>query len=178
MLEIGDSKTYTAGNTWPATLTADLNAADAGVATWRSDNIGAAASGASYWAANIGAKLAAQPDYHGVVLINIGVNDFVSATQVQWVADMGTMLDAIHSKWPQATLYLMRPWKRGYDAKADEFVGWIDMLIAGRSFLRSGPDERVWLKGSDDGNTMTTDGVHYSVAGEAACAAQWLGTLH
>jgi hypothetical protein len=38
-------------------------------------------------------------------------------------------------------------------------------------------DERVWLEGGDDGATMTTDGVHYSSAGQTACAAAWQTVL-
>jgi len=40
-----------------------------------------------------------------------------------------------------------------------------------------GHDERVWLEGGDDGATMTTDGRHYSAAGQAECAAQWRSVI-
>jgi hypothetical protein len=61
--------------------------------------------------------------------------------------------------------------------QADEFAGWIDTLIVARAYVRAGPDERVWLKGQDDGATNTTDGVHYSAAGQTACAGKWRALL-
>jgi hypothetical protein len=111
---------------------------------------------------------------HGAVLYNIGVNDFSTATQSQWIADMETTLDAIHAQWPAAIVYIAKPWKRTFDATADTFAGWIETIVAARAFARVGFDERSWLKGADNGNTMTRDGVHYSdPTGEAQAASQW-----
>ena len=69
-------------------------------------------------------------------------------------------------------VYITKPWKRGFDSTADTYAGWVDEVIAARPFARAGDDERVWLKGADDGATNTTDGIHYNTAGETAKAAQ------
>lgn len=178
LLTIGDSKTSAADNTWPVTLTAALNVAAAPSTAFALTNIGAAASTAAYWAAGIDAALAAINTNHSVVLVNIGVNDFGVATEAAWKADMAYTLDAVHTRWPHAAVYLMRPWKRGFNATADTYATWIaDLIVTRSSWLFSGPDERSWLKGADDGATMTTDGIHYSVAGEAEAPEQWLTTL-
>ncbi len=122
--------------------------------------------------------LAGQPNNHTHVVINLGVNDFGIATMGPWIADMETVIDAVHARYPQASIWVMYPWKRSFDATAATYHTWVDQIITDRPFVIAGPDEAVWLKGSDDGATNTYDGIHYSYAsgppnGETACAAQW-----
>lgn len=101
-------------------------------------------------------------------MYNIGVNDFVAGTHAQWVADVEYVADAVHARWPAAIFYITKPWKSGFDSTADTYAGWVDEIVAARTFARVGDDERVWLKGADNGATNTTDGIHYSAAGETA----------
>jgi lysophospholipase L1-like esterase len=164
-------------NAWPADLVTALNAATDPSETWRHDNVGVSATGAAYWATNVGSILAPLKDNHVTALINLGVNDFGTATESTWKANMLTTADAIAARWPAAQVYVMRPWKRSNDTTANTYAGWIADLIAVRSFLHAGPDERIWLKGLDDGATMTTDGIHYNAAGEAEAVAQWRSVL-
>lgn len=173
---IGDSNSIPS-NSWPGTLTGDMNVS-ATPDNWSNDNIAAAAQGAAYFSTNISTLLAGQLDNHTLALINIGVNDFGVLADPGWTTDMLVTIDALKSKWPTIQVYLMRPWKRGFDTDADTYAGYIDNIVAARSsFVHLGPDERVWLKGSDNGFTNTTDGVHYSAAGEAECVNQWLTYL-
>lgn len=174
---LGDSKSYTGGNSWPATLTTNLNTATSPTTTWAQDNDARAAQTASGEAAVLASDLAAQPANHIAVLFNLGVNDFVGGVEATWIADVQAIADACHVRWPSATFYLMRPWKRSFNATADTYAGWINTVVGSRTFCALGPDERVWLKGADDGAAMTTDGIHYSAAGEAECAAQWKTVL-
>lgn len=114
------------------------------------------------------------------MLLNLGVNDILTGlpTEATWIANYQTILDAIHTKWPAVRVGLMLPWLRGYDADSDTVAARIATVQASRStFTFIGPDERVWLKGADNGTTMTTDGIHYSTAGKAECAAQWKTAL-
>jgi len=108
------------------------------------------------------------------VLTNWGANDFtVLPTETAWKANYQMIIDAVRVKWPTALVYLSKPWSRGNDTNADTLAGWIDDLVAanpGVAFVAD--DERVWLKGADDGATMTTDGVHYSAAGLAEKTVQ------
>lgn len=141
------------------------------------DNVGVNATGADFWSSNIVAALASQSSNHVIVLYNIGVNDFGLVTEADWIADVEAAADACKTRWPACLFYIMRPWKQGFDANADTFAGYIDTIIAARSFCRLGPDERSWLKGGDNGATNTVDGIHYSAAGQTACAAQWKTVL-
>jgi len=109
-----------------------------------------------------------------------GANDWSGGlpAEVTWEADYEAILDAIHAKWPTVRVYIMRPWDRGHDADAAIVSGWITTIQTARSsFVTVGPDEAVWLKGADNGATMTTDGVHYSAAGNAEAAIQWQAVL-
>lgn len=158
-------------------LVTNLNIAAAPSPQFAGENIGAGATTSESFVLTIDGSLAAEKAQHVIVLYNIGVNDFQSATEAQWIANVETVADAIHVRWPAALFYMMRPWKRGFNATADVYASRIDQIVAARTFVRLGPDERIWLKGADDGATMTTDGIHYSAAGQAECAAQWKAVL-
>lgn len=104
-----------------------------------------------------------------LILINLGTNDLNA-----WPLDQATfqnnylaILDTLHALYPLARMYLSRVWRRNDDAHCAIVNGWIDNVIAARSFAASGDDETTWLKGTDDGATMTYDGVHYNATGEA-----------
>ncbi len=180
ILCVGDSKT--GANSWPGSLTTNLNAAASPSPEFASDNIGVGATTAGFWATQLATELAknarADKDNHAIALYNIGVNDFGFGSESQWIADVETVCDAIHTRWPACQVYLMRPWKRTFNATADTFAGRIDTVVAARSsFVHLGPDERVWLKSSDDGAANTTDGIHYSATGQTECAAAWKTAL-
>lgn len=132
-------------------------------------------------AASIGSTLAAMPSGGwDTFLLNWGANDVGGPlpSEATWQSDYLAILDAIHAAYPFARVYIMRPWRSGFDANAATLKARIDNIVAARSsFAFVGPDEAVWLKGADNGATMTTDGTHYSTAGKAECAAQWKAAL-
>lgn len=181
-LFIGDSRTArgngtfgSGNNSWPAALVAQSNVSQA-PNIWIGDNVGNSGTSSINWAANIAATLALQTSIHVVVLCNVGVLD-VATPQATYIANMQSVMDACAARWPSLTFYCMRPWRQGQDAFATTIHGWIDTLVASRPFAALGPDEAVWMKGADNGATMSNDGLHYSAAGEVECAAQWLTTL-
>lgn len=106
---------------------------------------------------------------------NLGVNDVGSLPpEATWIANYEYIIDAILTKWPAIKVYIVKPWRRGYAAECNTLAGWIDTIIADYAGnVLVGHDERIWLEGGDDGATMTTDGTHYSDAGQAECASQW-----
>jgi lysophospholipase L1-like esterase len=176
-MSLGDSRTL--DGTWQPILLANL-LADTGMPLVGA-NSGQSGTGLVQWVMNLTTYLnaaGARGDV-GDVIINLGVNDIKVTMPVEatWKTNFLTVLDEVHARHPYARVYLMRPWKRGYSAQADTMAGWIDDIVASRSFLHLGPDERVWMEGGDDGATMTTDGLHYSAAGYAECAAQWQTVL-
>jgi lysophospholipase L1-like esterase len=110
------------------------------------------------------------------VFINLGVNDWVSGlpNETTWKANYQTIIDAVHAKFADAKIYIVKPWSRNHNSDAVTVAGWIDDIIAANSgVVFAGHDESGWLKGADDGATMTSDGVHYSTAGNAECISQW-----
>jgi lysophospholipase L1-like esterase len=114
------------------------------------------------------------------ILINLGSNDFgAMPLQAQYEADLTYILDALHAKWPTATLYVARAWNRTAGmAAANTLAGWTANVVTARaSFTSLGPDERTWLENGDDGATYTYDGTHYSAAGNTAAATQWMTVM-
>jgi hypothetical protein len=131
----------------------------------------------------IDAELAARTDIPAHILYNLGVNDALAtgdmtSTEAVWKANVAYIWEAMHAKWPSVIIYVMYPWRQGQDADCNLMATWYDALRATRTtWVKQGPDERVWLEGGDDGATMSSDGIHYSAAGIVECSAQWLAIL-
>jgi hypothetical protein len=179
----GDSKTdqtvtYT---TWPAPLTAQGNLTGGG--SWGFSDAGLSGATLASTLAALTATLAGMPIANEGgslrVLINLGVNDMGGLPpEATWEANYEALIDAIVAKWPAALVYLMRPWKVGFDAAAATLHSWIAVVQAARATTTFvGPDEAIWLKGSDNGSSETVDGIHYTPAGDALCVAQWQAVL-
>ena len=115
------------------------------------------------------------------VLFQLGVVDartVVAGDEAAWKAALGTILDAFHSKWPTALVYVAKPWGRDEAAGCDILAPWIDSVVDARDWADDGPDERIYLEGGDDGATMTFDGVHPTDAGSLGGADQWFTTIN
>jgi hypothetical protein len=129
-----------------------------------------------------------------VILFNLGVNDALDIkspgtrivtypggtpfyaplplSESEWKTKAGWILDTMHTRWPNARIYVDKVWGRGAPAECGTINGWWATVVAARSswaFL--GTDETVWLEGGDNGATMTTDGTHYSAAAGPAKSA-------
>ena len=113
------------------------------------------------------------------ILINLGANDVANMpSQAQFESDLGYYMDAYHTKYPNAKVYVMRPWRRNFNTNCNTLAGFIANVVAARSawaFL--GPDERVFLENGDDGVTYTVEGIHPNTAGYALTATQWQTAL-
>lgn len=120
------------------------------------------------------------------ILVNLGVNDvngdsgdvLGDGTGNAWKGWMGTICDLCHSNYPTSKMYLMRVWKRNdtnnYTAKLnliDDTL--LPQVISSRPWCFLGPDERVFLQGSDNGTNETTDGLHPSTLGQSLTANAW-----
>lgn len=118
------------------------------------------------------------PDF---VLINLGANEagLGLPSEAAWTADYGYILDAIHAKWPNALIYLMRVWRRNYATPCNSLAGWISTVVSTRAaWAFVGPDERVFLENGDDGATYTSDGLHPTDAGYRLTGQQWASVLY
>lgn len=126
-------------------------------------------------AAAIDATLAAAVGIPDIVLFNLGANDAGGLpVQATYQANLAYIFDAIHAQY-SAAIYVMKAGRQGYDANCDTLVSWNTPVIAARSsWVFFGPDERVFLKGSDDYASNTKDGTHPNDAGARLTAAQWL----
>lgn len=170
VLCLGDSKTV--DTTWQILL---RNGVEAQYRTTllRMTTVGTAGVTTADRAGTIAADLAAISTTHDAVLVNLGANDVAALpAEATWKADMGTIVDALHAKWPNAAVYLTRVWRQGEAADCNSLATWMaDLVVIKGSWLRLGDDERVWLAGADDGATNSSDGIHYSAAGRIAAAA-------
>lgn len=174
MLAIGDSKTD--GDPWVDYLITFLGAG------WSefTPRMGYAGYGVASVSAAVIAALAPQAAPPVAVLINVGANDIGTLpAEATWKSYLRSMLNHLIVTCANSRLYIARPWRRGYAADCDTLATWIAAVTYeyGGVYVHLGTDERVWLEGGDDGATMTTDGIHYSVAGEVAAAEQWLQVL-
>lgn len=108
-------------------------------------------------------------------LVNLGANDVGGVlVEATWKANLAAILDAMNGAWPNAKVYVMRPWRRGYATECDSLATWIGDVLATRgTWAFVGPDERVFLENGDNGVTYTVDGVHPNAAGYTLTAAQW-----
>lgn len=178
-LPYGDSKTQGAGDDTPPALGANgYPPLLAGILSGTTESpLRIARSGANIatMRANVTADLlnteGLTPNW---ILCNVGANDVVAMpTQAAFEADYGAVIDAMHTKWPNALIGVMRIWRQTYDANSDTLATWIGNVVSARSYCFLGPDERVFLKGNDDGATYTADGLHPNHAGYILTAQQW-----
>jgi lysophospholipase L1-like esterase len=96
------------------------------------------------------------------VLIDLGANDMgyyhASLSEAQWKADMGYIMDAMHTWAPLAKVRVAKPWINGCEALTpgcNEVAAWVDDLVAARSgWAFVSMDERDWLPANSD------DGIH------------------
>jgi lysophospholipase L1-like esterase len=172
---MGDSKSVT-GESWITQLSSSLQVATNGASAQGYGNGGWTVAQTASSATSIVNSLSAGTN---VILLNLGVNDvgfvapYALPDQTWWQNNYLAIIDAVRVRFPSASIYLMRPWKQGTDTEMDSLATWIGNVQAARAGVFLGPDERSWLKGADNGATMTSDGVHYSAAGQTECAAQW-----
>lgn len=182
---LGDSKSQLPYGSWADTMIANIDAAMTDGWHLRED-VPRNWAKSQYTVAAIKSSIDTYILAHGffwnndfnVFLINLGVNEMAALpAAATWKSDYSYIIDALLTGCPSAKVYLTKPWKRGYDAESNTVSGWIDDIVA--AYVISNPnhvyvadDERVWMKGGDDGATMTTDGVHYSTAGKAEKVAQ------
>lgn len=172
---VGDSKTWV--GEYQQDLMPLLNTATS--ETWREIKPRAMAHNGFSVASVAGvivADLATMTDTPEFVLLNLGSNDVDDPlpSEATWLANYYIILDAIHAKWPSASCYIMRPWRRGYATECDTVASRIDTIVSNRAFAHVGPDERGFLEGGDDGVTYTADGLHPTDAGYALMATEWL----
>ncbi len=130
-------------------------------------------------AASIDAELASAVGTPDIILFSLGKNDVGGAlpAEATWKANLAYILDAMHTKWPSASILLMRIWRRDCLANCNLIATWISDVIATRVWAGLGPDERGFLEGGDNGVTYTSDGIHPNDAGDREVAAQWLALM-
>jgi hypothetical protein len=106
--------------------------------------------------------------------VNLGTNNVYPLDEASYKAAMGYIIEALHTQWPDIKIFVPLIWRRDVPAACDTVDGWIgDIVSTYSAYAYVGHDERVWLKGGDNGATMTSDGIHYSLAGDAEAASQW-----
>lgn len=154
---------------------------DVGAGWWIQDNFAVGGDDVGEALAHLDADLAGAVSTPRWILINYGANDVKTLpAENDAKAEWRTMLRAYHTKWPAATIGIMRVWLRGYDLECDDWNDWIDEIIAESEFADycvAGPDERIFLENGDNGVTYTSDGTHPNAAGYALTAIQWQSVM-
>lgn len=125
------------------------------------------------------------------IMCNLGTNDvggdagdvLSDGTGDLWKSNYLYIIDALHTKYPSAKIYLMKPWKpdvsgSDYTAKLNLIGDTLitDIITARSTFVYLGGDERIFLENGDNGATYIKplpDGVHPNAAGYAITAATW-----
>ena len=103
------------------------------------------------------------------VFVDLGVNDSVSMpSQSTFESNYGSILDQLHTKWPNAFIYVAKVWRGSQVANCSTLNGWIDNILSTRSWVTLGMNETTWLDSWDGG-----DNVHPSVSGYWEMARQW-----
>lgn len=196
ILGVGDSKTFGTGdevNTpgaeasgYPRYLV-DLLGAGYGELMARN---GTGGQTTATLATNIYTQLAAHYGKVDYICLNTSVNDISGAVpgtlpaEATWKANYTTILDALHYQFPNAVVGCALMWKAsatgvdGFGAACNTLNGWVQDVVATRSsFAIVGPDERIILKGSDNGVSELADTLHPLNATYQAMAAAWRTTF-
>lgn len=181
---VGDSKTNAWTNTKGLNYHYEVNLARDRGCYQCGANIGHPGYTTAQIKAEIDADLTA---YSGTtpstVFVNMGVNDVdgfnaETITDEDWLADYGYILDALHTKWPPATICCARVWRDRRDVPCNHINDdLIPQALATRPWAALGIDERVVLKRDDDGETTTSDGIHPNAVGFAAWNEAWAELL-
>jgi hypothetical protein len=172
ILPVGDSKTANLG-AWPQYMTRF------GANCYIEEPVRYATGGWTVANAKAGvdAWLATATGTPEHICMNFGANDW-AVLSTTWKTDYLYIIDAMRTKWASAKVYLMRPWSRTKDTEANTRAADIaDICSQRQTFCYVGPDERVFLKGSDDGTSETIDGIHPTAAYYAVTAQQWESLL-
>jgi lysophospholipase L1-like esterase len=170
ILPYGDSKTAGAGETSYVPFLCR------GIGTFETPTrIAVGGRSTASAASAVAAELAAASGTPNYICYNLGANDVTSLpAEATWKANTAAILDAMHTKWPSAQIYLARPWRRSYAAECNTLATWQDAVMATRAWAHVGPDERVFLENGDDGARYTSDGVHPTTPdGYILTAAAW-----
>lgn len=119
---------------------------------------------------NVDSELAAAVGTPSSILINLGANDMGSVlNETNWKNDFLYILDALHVKWPNAQVYIARPWRGGTPSTTpDTVAAWIADLVALRpTFTHLGMDERAFVP------SYAADTLHPNAAGYVMSANAW-----
>lgn len=136
----------------------------------------------------IDADLAATSGTATHVLILLGANDVVdtadhwqSFNETTWKAAAQAVIDAVHTKWSGARIYLGKSYRAGtYTTEFDAIAGWIDDLVADNpGVCYAGIDSRTFFTGHQaaayGGSEpyLLVDDVHPNHAGFVVMAPAW-----
>lgn len=118
-------------------------------------------------------SIAAAVETPELVFFNVGVNDAnaVPVTdETQFKADMQYILDAIHTAWASAKVYIMAGvYRTSKPTECATVSGWIRTVMGNNpTFCYEWADELVWY--APNMATYSSDAVHYSVAGSQEAA--------
>lgn len=149
---------------------------------WTYYNVAAAGRTLATGLTALPASLAALPDTPApdCALVNFGANDVTALpAEATWKDNLRTYVETLHAKWASTPIFIMRPWSQDEDADCDTLAGWIADVVAEYEYANLGPDERVFLKGADNGTAamLPPNGIHPNGWGSRLTALEWVATV-
>lgn len=145
---------------------------------WLYDAVGRSGYTVSQQAALIATDLANVPSSvnPSFVIINLGTNDAAALpAENTWKANYRTIIEAIHAKWPSATIWLVKPVRLSGTPPSSPVAAvatmhsYIDGLAGEYAYVEIGFDETA-LENGDSYVTYFADFAHPNQAGYAQCA--------
>lgn len=190
-LPVGDSKAAAAN--WPTNLQAYLSGQVSFNQTPTTLAVGGqtilGGGGTPSLRNTIDASLAAMNFTPSYILWNLGINDAhplngYPPDQTTWKNGVLYCWDALRTKWPSVPIKMMYVWRAAdlptypdLPANCGVLDSWYADILPSRPFVSVIADERIWLENGDNGATYTSDGTHYSAAGNQKAADLWRAAM-
>lgn len=113
------------------------------------------------------------------IITDIGKNDMSAMpSQATFEANISYVFDAFHVKWPTSKIVIESPWRTGKTAESTLIKGYINNVIATRSWATIGTDETGYFataEGATPGS-YSSDGTHIDTAAGTTARAGLLAT--
>ncbi len=188
ILGVGDSKTANENDRWLPLLAGGLTTLTNEMwreAPYRIGLPGARTDGILTY---ISPRIASATYNPTFIIVSGGANDLSQMVigtldSAGWVKRMYPVLERLHSRWPDAKIFWIKPYRDDYsdgryDKHALNMARWIDFVVSRPQYsyyAYSGINENVWFKPKIA--AYSSDRVHYNNEGHLKAVELWIDIL-